>query len=126
MYTLRLRPWLRCATPRRLRRDPPTKKPEAAAKFWRNEVKLNEVGHTNLMHFVYVLEAIDEQHWYIGITDNVDRRLEEHNAGKSPYTSTIKQWRLKTYIAFKDRKRAEAFERYLKSHSGRAFTKKHL
>jgi hypothetical protein len=31
-----------------------------------------------------------------------------------------------TYIAFSDSKRADEFERYLKSASGRAFLKKHL
>jgi hypothetical protein len=33
---------------------------------------------------------------------------------------------LKTYIAFSDEKRAVAFEKYLKSGSGRAFSKKRL
>jgi hypothetical protein len=33
---------------------------------------------------------------------------------------------LKVYIAFSDRSREVQFERYLKSASGRAFTKKHL
>ena len=35
-------------------------------------------------------------------------------------------WRLKTYIAFSDEAQAIAFEKYLKSGSGRAFAKKRL
>ena len=35
-------------------------------------------------------------------------------------------WEIKTYIAFADEKQASAFERYLKSASGRAFAKKRL
>jgi len=78
------------------------------------------------MHFVYILEAEDQQHWYIGLTDDLKRRIAEHNIGKSSHTSKFSSWKLKTYIAFADRTHAETFERYLKSHSGRAFTKKHL
>jgi hypothetical protein len=37
-----------------------------------------------------------------------------------------KPWRLVTYIAFSDEKKAVAFEKYLKSHSGRAFANKRL
>ena len=38
----------------------------------------------------------------------------------------IRPWRLKTYIAFSDEAQAIAFEKYLKSGSGRAFAKKRL
>ncbi|MBI5794538.1 GIY-YIG nuclease family protein [Candidatus Uhrbacteria bacterium] len=78
------------------------------------------------MHFVYILESTDCQHWYVGITENLEKRISEHNAGKSPHTSKFVSWKLKTSLSFADRNRAEAFERYLKSHSGRAFAKKHL
>ncbi|MSR67938.1 GIY-YIG nuclease family protein [Candidatus Peribacteria bacterium] len=78
------------------------------------------------MHYVYILESADHEHWYVGVTDNLERRITEYNNAKSPHTSKIAQWRLKTYTAFPDRVRAEEFEHYLKSHSGRAFTKKHL
>ncbi|MDO8648258.1 MAG: GIY-YIG nuclease family protein [Candidatus Peregrinibacteria bacterium] len=78
------------------------------------------------MHFVYILESENQEHWYVGLTDDLDWRLAEHNAGKSSHTSKFGSWNLKTYAAFRDRSRAEAFELYLKSHSGRAFIKKHL
>jgi hypothetical protein len=35
-------------------------------------------------------------------------------------------WELITYLAFKDKSTAQAFEKYLKSHSGKAFTNKRL
>ena len=78
------------------------------------------------MYFVYSLESTDGKHWYVGITDNVDRRLAEHNDGKSIHTNKYKPWKLRSYTAFMDPHRAEAFERHLKSHSGRAFAKRHL
>jgi hypothetical protein len=46
--------------------------------------------------------------------------------GEVPHTSKYGPWRLKTYIAFSNEKQAAAFEKYLKSASGRAFAKKRL
>jgi putative endonuclease len=43
-----------------------------------------------------------------------------------PHTSKYKPWRLKIYVAFSDEGQAVAFEKYLKSASGRAFAKKRL
>jgi putative endonuclease len=54
------------------------------------------------------------------------RRLPEHNAGKSAHTAKFKPWELVWYCAFPDKYKALAFEKYLKSHSGRAFAKKRL
>ena len=79
------------------------------------------------MKYVYILQSeSDKDRYYTGITDNVDQRLIKHNAGEVPYTSRHKPWRLKTYIAFTDERKAFEFEKYLKSGSGRAFAKKRL
>jgi len=53
-------------------------------------------------------------------------RLEKHNAGDVPHTSKYAPRVVKTYVAFSDEKQAFAFEKYLKSPSGRAFAKKRL
>jgi hypothetical protein len=53
-------------------------------------------------------------------------RLKQHNAGAVFHTAKFKPWRIKNYIAFDDQPKAHAFERYLKSGSGRAFAKKHF
>ncbi|RKY07882.1 MAG: GIY-YIG nuclease family protein, partial [Planctomycetota bacterium] len=42
------------------------------------------------------------------------------------HTSKFVPWRVKTAIAFTNNERALAFEKYLKSASGRAFAKKRL
>ena len=49
-----------------------------------------------------------------------------HNAGEVSHTAKFAPWRIKTAIAFIDRKRAAEFERYLKTASGRAFAKRHF
>ncbi len=76
--------------------------------------------------YVYILESLDSKHFYVGITDDLRARLTKHNAGEVPHTSKYGPWRIKTYIAFSDEKQALAFEKYLKSHSGRAFAQKRL
>jgi len=79
------------------------------------------------MKFVYLLESIAQpEQTYVGLTDNVQFRLDAHNAGLSSHTAKFKPWRLVSYVAFTDEKKAIAFEKYLKSHSGRAFANKRL
>uniref|UniRef100_UPI00313D481D GIY-YIG nuclease family protein n=1 Tax=Inquilinus sp. OTU3971 TaxID=3043855 RepID=UPI00313D481D len=79
------------------------------------------------LFYVYLIESISTQgQRYVGVTADLKQRLQEHNSGKSIHTSKFKPWRLMTYIAFSNRAKAEAFERYLKSGSGRAFANKRL
>jgi putative endonuclease len=79
------------------------------------------------MKYVYILECIAEPaRHYTGITDDLKIRFAKHSAGEVPHTSKNKPWRLNTYFAFSDEKRAFAFEKYLKTASGRAFAKKRL
>ena len=78
------------------------------------------------MKYVYILHSVEGGHFYIGITDDLRSRLAKHNAGEVLHTSKYKPWNLKTYIAFSDEEKTVEFEKYLKSASGRAFTKKRL
>ena len=79
------------------------------------------------MKYVYLLESVDyPDQFYVGLTDDLRVRFDAHNAGQSPHTAKFKPWRLVTYVAFSDEAKAAAFERYLKSSSGRAFAKKRL
>ena len=68
-------------------------------------------------------ESLDYENFYVGVTDDLRARLAKHNAGEVPHTSKYRPWRLRTYTAFDDEGRAVAFEKYLKSGSGRAFAK---
>lgn len=79
------------------------------------------------MFYVYILESeADAKHWYVGYTSNLERRVREHNSGDSFHTKKFNPWKIKTYVGFQNRERAERFELYLKSQSGRAFSKKHF
>jgi putative endonuclease len=76
------------------------------------------------MKYVYILESQNSEHFYVGLTDDLRARLAKHNAGEVPHTSKYRPWQLNTYVAFSNEERAVAFEKYLKSGSGRAFAKK--
>ncbi len=78
------------------------------------------------MKYVYILQSTAAEHFYVGITDDLRTRVAKHNAGEVPHTSKYRPWRVKTYVAFSDEKQAFNFEKYLKSSSGRAFSKKRL
>jgi len=59
-------------------------------------------------------------------TEDLQSRLTAHNHGQSPHMSKYKLWELITYTAFKDRSKALPFGKYLKFHSGKAFSNKVL
>jgi putative endonuclease len=76
------------------------------------------------VNYVYILRSLEHLgRYYVGVTTDLRARLQKHNAGEVPHTSKYLPWAIKTYVAFSDEKQAFAFEKYLKSPSGRAFSK---
>lgn len=76
------------------------------------------------MYYVYILQCKDG--FYTGCSSDLKERMERHIAGRVPATANRLPVRLITYIAFQNKYVAYAFEKYLKSGSGRAFAKKHF
>ena len=77
--------------------------------------------------YVYIIRSVHfREQEYTGATADLKRRLSDHNAGRSRHTAKFKPWELSWYCAFRDKYKALEFERYLKSHSGRAFARKRL
>ena len=54
------------------------------------------------MKYVCILESLNSEHFYIGITSDLRARLAKHNAGEVPHTSKYGPWRIRTYVAFSD------------------------
>ena len=78
-------------------------------------------------HYVYILRSLhDPSLTYVGLTTDVRRRLATHNSGGSRATAANRPWALIVSIEFADPDRAEEFEQYLESGSGRAFAERHL
>ena len=80
------------------------------------------------MYTVYVLENQNDKSWYIGQTDNLKRRLAQHNSGTGGRTTRIKAgpWKLLYAEAYLDKRDALGRERFLKSGSGRKYLSKQL
>lgn len=79
------------------------------------------------LHHVYILQSESSSDtFYTGFTEDMKKRLADHNAGRDPHTAKFRPWEIKTVISFSDRHQALDFERYLKTASGRAFAKKRL
>ncbi|MBN1817728.1 MAG: GIY-YIG nuclease family protein [Sedimentisphaerales bacterium] len=77
--------------------------------------------------YVYILQSRkDPERYYTGFTEDLQARIRAHNGGECQYTAKFTPWILKTAVIFTDHQRAMAFEKYLKSASGRAFVKKRL
>lgn len=77
--------------------------------------------------FVYILRSERTPgRYYTGLTSDVGARTAAHNAGRCPHTSDGTPWVVEVAIEFAGEERAVTFERYLKSGSGVAFSKRHL
>ena len=71
---------------------------------------------TSHFYYVYILRdvATGKRH-YTGVTHDLQERLAMHNSGHVPHTSKFAPWYIETAIAFRDKEKAFAYERYLKS-----------
>ena len=79
------------------------------------------------MYYVYLLQSASQpRQQYIGLTRDLRQRFRQHNEATSPHTKKFCPWILVAYFSFADRSTAAAFEKYLKSGSGRAFIRRHV
>jgi predicted GIY-YIG superfamily endonuclease len=74
--------------------------------------------------YVYIIKSQTHPKFYSGITTDPKQRLQDHNTGKSTHTNKYKPWKMEVCMWFADEAKAHAFEKYLKSGSGRAFSSK--
>ena len=76
------------------------------------------------MYFVYVLKSLERNYIYVGLTDNLERRFEEHQSGKNKTTKPYRPFQLLLMEQFNTRIEARKREKYLKSGVGKEFLKK--
>ena len=78
-------------------------------------------------YYTYILvDVATGTHHYVGSTQDLSARLEKHNSGEVPHTAKFRPWCIETANAFDSQEKAAAFEKYLKSGSGREFAKRHF
>lgn len=78
------------------------------------------------MYYVYIIQSKKDKSYYTGLTEDLKRRLAEHNQGSVRFTSPKKPYVLIWYSAFFSKEKALEFEKYLKIGSGFAFARKRL
>lgn len=79
----------------------------------------------NFSHHVYILKCSDG-HFYVGCTNDLDDRIARHLKGMVHFTKDKLPVECIAAFAFTDKYKAFAFEKYLKTGSGRAFMSRHL
>ncbi|HEY4514608.1 MAG TPA: GIY-YIG nuclease family protein [Candidatus Paceibacterota bacterium] len=78
------------------------------------------------MFYTYVLMSLKSGRWYTGSTNDLRRRLKEHNSNESKYTRKRGPYKLIYYEACENRLDAEARELYLKTTMGKRYLKNRL
>lgn len=77
-------------------------------------------------HIAYILISKVARKTYVGHTNDLERRLEEHNGGKSIFSKRYKPWMIIYKETFNNETDAIKKEKYLKSAAGRRWIKKNL
>ena len=77
------------------------------------------------MWYVYVLQN-KREHWYIGSTKDLRKRILRHNSGKNKSTKYGMPWNLIYCEISLNQKDTRARETYLKSGMGRRYLKNRL
>ena len=66
-------------------------------------------------YYVYILQSQKDQRFYKGQTNNLQKRFQEHNQGKSNYTRNFIPWKLFAYKICETRRDAMRLEKKLKN-----------
>lgn len=77
-------------------------------------------------YYVYVLQSLSDQKFYVGLTDNLPARLQEHNAGRVVSTRRRVPLELIYWEGCLNRSDAAQREKYLKSAWGKRYLKTRL
>jgi putative endonuclease len=73
------------------------------------------------MFFVYIVYSTSLDRYYVGYTQDLAKRLNDHNSGISAYTARSKDWQLKWHMSFQTRELAMQKERQIKAKKSRKY-----
>jgi len=76
------------------------------------------------MYYVYALQSEKTGHIYIGMTQDIKKRIHQHNSGNSGWTKKYRPWKLIHLETQPDSKTARQKEKYYKTGIGREEVKK--
>ena len=75
------------------------------------------------MYYVYAIKSISRNYIYVGMTNNIERRLVQHNNGQNKSTKAYKPFVLILTEELANSSEARKRERYLKSGVGKEYLK---
>jgi putative endonuclease len=75
------------------------------------------------MFFVYVIRSLTRNYIYVGLSNDYERRIREHNNGYERTTKPYRPFELILIEEFSTRPEARQREKYLKSGVGKAYLK---
>jgi len=78
------------------------------------------------MWYVYILESLKDKRTYTGSTNNLKKRLEEHNKGYVRATKNRRPLQCIYFEKFRTEAEVRKREKYLKSSAGRKFIKEKI
>ena len=78
------------------------------------------------MYYVYAIASSVRNYIYVGLTDNIERRIGQHNKGYNKTTKPYRPFVLIYHEVCSTRKEARAREKYFKSGIGKEFLKTKL
>jgi putative endonuclease len=93
---------------------------------WRNLPAGRLVGRRTglkIMYFVYAIKSENRNYIYVGLTNNIERRLAEHNGGMNKTTKPYRPFSLIYSEQFETRVEACKKEKLFKGGSGKEFLK---
>ncbi|MEK6570350.1 MAG: GIY-YIG nuclease family protein [Bacteroidota bacterium] len=76
--------------------------------------------------YVYILKSLVKDFIYVGSTNDLQRRLFEHNSGLVQSTKANRPLEIVAYIAVATETKARGLEKYFKTGSGKAILKKRI
>ena len=76
--------------------------------------------------YVYVLKSLMKSFVSIGSTNDLERRLAEHNSSEVPSTKAYRPLEINAYFAVRTERTARELELYFKTGSGKAVLKKRI
>jgi len=77
-------------------------------------------------YYVYVLVSMQDKNFYVGYTNNLKSRFEQHLKGLVFSTKDRRPLKIVYYEACRDKKDAMHREKYLKTYLGRQFLRNRL
>ncbi len=75
------------------------------------------------MYYVYALKSLMRKYIYVGLTDNIQRRMVEHNGEKEKTTRAYAPFKAILIEKYDSRVEARKREKYLKSGAGKEYLK---